>query len=246
MPSVSLLRAGIEAQLQHRIPSALTPAPAAQRATILTGIHDLELPLGGLTEISSPATTSSGRTSLLLSTAAQVTGEQRCCSWIDVADNFDPASAEAAGVELERLLWIRCSPAVRTARTRALLKPIEQAFKAADLVLQAGGFALIVVDLAVVEEKLLQKIPLTTWFRFTRAVEKMPVALVFLTPAAMARSCATLTLELRMVTPKWKSATETALTHATLFEKMEIEVEMVRSRKPPQSTQSFTAKAQWA
>jgi recA bacterial DNA recombination protein len=64
------------------------------------------LPRGGLTEIVGPA--SSGRTSLLLSILAQATARQEACALVDASDAFDPESAVSAGVDLKRLLWVRC------------------------------------------------------------------------------------------------------------------------------------------
>src|SRR5262249_46449699 len=51
---------------------------------------------------------SSGRTSLAFSLLAQATERQEACAFVDVSDSLDPLSLAAAGVELQRLLWIRC------------------------------------------------------------------------------------------------------------------------------------------
>jgi hypothetical protein len=64
------------------------------------------LPLGAITEIAGPEC--SGRTSLSLSVLAGLTQASKVCAWIDVSDGLDPESAAAAGVELSRLLWVRC------------------------------------------------------------------------------------------------------------------------------------------
>jgi hypothetical protein len=53
----------------------------------------------------------SGRTSVALSFLAQMTQAGRVCCWIDVANTFDPESAAAIGVDLTRLLWVRCGVA---------------------------------------------------------------------------------------------------------------------------------------
>jgi hypothetical protein len=166
---------------------------------------------------------------------------------VDASDSFDPTSSAAAGVDLERVLWVRCAP-VRSAKKgsamRVELQPLEQAFRAADMILQAGGFTLMAVDLAGIEEKLLQKIPLTTWFRFSRAMERMAAALLFLTPSPLARSCAALTLRVRMRRPEWKKTSAVPLPHATLLAGLEIEAEIVRARKAVQSSASlFSAHA---
>src|SRR5512142_2782397 len=64
------------------------------------------LPRGALSEICGPA--SSGRTSLLLAALAARTAAGEACALVDVSDSFDPVSAQAAGVDLRRVLWVRC------------------------------------------------------------------------------------------------------------------------------------------
>jgi hypothetical protein len=112
MASSAKLRLQIEAALANRIPSALTPAQKVIRPTIQTGVPSVDevleggLPIGAITEMIGPEC--SGRTSLALSFIARVTQAANVCAWIDVSDVFDPESAAAAGVDLSRLLWVRC------------------------------------------------------------------------------------------------------------------------------------------
>ena len=75
------------------------------------GIREIDelaggLPRGCLSEICGSA--SSGRTSVLLSALAAATQRQEVCALVDTTDALDAVSAAATGVELERLLWIRC------------------------------------------------------------------------------------------------------------------------------------------
>jgi recombination protein RecA len=112
MPSAAILRRQIEATLANRIPSALSPAPRTVRPIAATGIRTVDelleggLPLGAITEVVGPEC--SGRTTLALSFLAQMTQAEKVCAWIDVSDTLDPESAAAAGVDLSRLLWVRC------------------------------------------------------------------------------------------------------------------------------------------
>lgn len=112
MASAHLLRLQIEAALSDRIPSALTPAPRVIRPTSPTGIAALDerlgggLPIGAISELTGPEC--SGRSSLALSFVAGLTEAGRVCAWVDVSDALDPESAAAVGVDLERLLWVRC------------------------------------------------------------------------------------------------------------------------------------------
>ena len=224
----------IRAQVESRLPGALTVYEPSAPEVFPTGIAALDqdgqihgIPLGALTQICAPLNLSSGKTALLVSLMAQLTRRQQFCALVDANDCFDPESAEAAGVNLARVLWVRCS-------TKQRLKPLEQAFKAADILIQNGGFGLIAVDLGNVEEKLVRKIPLTTWFRFARVVEKMPAALVFLMAYPAAQSCAGLTLHLAAAEPRWSGGN---VSHAQVLAQLRCEVEIGRSRlrKPVQS-----------
>jgi recombination protein RecA len=122
MPSAILLRRQIEANLATRIPSALTPAPRMIRPVLTTGIASLDellrggFPVGGVSELTGPEC--SGRTSAALSFLAQLTQAGKVCAWIDVSNALDPASAAAVGVNLDRLLWVRCGVGHRAAERK--------------------------------------------------------------------------------------------------------------------------------
>src|ERR1700744_314361 len=112
MTSASVIRLQIESALAHKIPSALSPAPRVIRPVAATGIEALDavleggLPVGAITEFVGPEC--SGRTSIALSFLARMTEAGKVCAWIDVSAALDPASAAAAGVDLTKLLWVRC------------------------------------------------------------------------------------------------------------------------------------------
>ena len=246
----------IRAQVESRLPGALTIYERTATEVFPTGISALDrdiggIPQGALTQICaapdlSSERTSVGKTSLLVSLMAQMTSREQFCALVDASDCFDPASAEPAGVNLARLLWIRCA-------SRRKLPPLEQAFKAADILVQNGGFGLIVVDLGNVPERLVRKVPLTTWFRFARVVEKMPAALVFLMPYPAAQSCAGLTLHMACAEPDWsdtRSPGAEKISHAQFLAEARCQVEIGRSRlrKPAQSVNvaRFAAIPRWA
>ena len=112
MPTASTVRLQIESALALKIPSALTPVPKVIRPVAPTGIESLDevlkggLPVGAISELVGPEC--SGRTSIALSFLSRVTQSAKVCAWIDVSDTLEPASAAAAGVDLTRLLWVRC------------------------------------------------------------------------------------------------------------------------------------------
>jgi len=314
MPSAAHLRVQIEAALAHRVPAALTPAPRSIRPVVPTGIAAIDtlleggLPVGGITEVVGQE--SSGRTALALSFVAGMTAVGKVCAWIDVSNALDPESAAAAGVDLERLLWVRCGvaetendapvqqdfrlpegylapqsvtkglhgggfgphprgevkgmsealgellerqavaprcaepqrrvvseqttiPAVplwpqRHGRRPAVsAKPwarIEQALRVADLLLQAGGFGAIVLDMADLAPEYALRVPLATWFRYRAAAERTQASVVLLTQQACAKSSAALVLRL--------AAGDPLRQEQTVFAGMEHRVEVVRQRFP--------------
>ncbi len=191
----------------------IRPAPD----TASSGISPIDaltggLPRGCLTEVCGPE--SSGRTSLMLSALAAATRREEICTLIDASDSFDPHSAAAAGVNLDRLLWVRCgsqsSALSRKRRQPTSLKewerqrmedPVEQALRATDLLLQSSGFGMVAIDLAGVPLKMARRIPLTTWFRFRRAVENTPTMLLVIGTHPCAESCASLSLKLGRQSP---------------------------------------------
>ena len=148
-------------------------------------------PRGAITEIHGAL--SSGRASLMLSALAAAMAQEEICALIDCNDTFDLSSAMNAGIDLNRLLWIRCS------------HNLERAFKAVDLILHAGGFGFIALNLCDVPVKAVRRIISSWWFRFRRAIENTPTALIVLTPIAVVRSCATLVLELERKESVWPS-----------------------------------------
>lgn len=163
--------------------------------TVPSGIGPIDdasggLPRGGLTEIYGPA--SSGRSSLLLSILRQATvSREENCVLVDAEDVFDPVSAAAAGVKLPKLLWVRCH------------HNAEQALKATDLLIQGGGFGLVVMDLGDTPERTAQRISLTSWFRLRRAVEHTSTVLVTVAARSNARTCASLQLECARRETQW-------------------------------------------
>ena len=150
------------------------------------------LPRGCLTEICGPA--SSGRTSLMLAALAQATGREESCALVDASDAFDPVSAAAWGVALERVLWVRCGGHA------------EHALKATDLLVQGGGFGLVVMDLGDTPVATARRISMTSWFRLRRAVEHTPTILLVVNQQPQAKTCASLLLAMRRAQAAWTGA----------------------------------------
>jgi hypothetical protein len=200
-----------------------------------TGIASIDsltggVPMGCLSEICGPP--SSGRTSVLLSLIAECMRGDEICALVDAGDAFDPQSAANAGVDLTRLLWIRCGGNVQRAAKssgapRKLKSPdgsltrsadaLEQALKATDLLLQAGGFGLVVLDLGDIPLAAARRIPLTTWFRFRRVVENTSTAMVVIEQEPHAKTCASLVLDLTTQQAAWTETAEAATTVGAHF-----------------------------
>jgi recombination protein RecA len=343
MSSASVLRAQIEATLERRVPSALTPSPRIVRPVSPSGIGPLDdlldggPPLGAITEI--VGSECSGRTSFALSFIAQITKAAKVCAWIDVSDTLHTESAAAVGVELKRLLWVRCGvqaaskmPAhpqsgfalpekylipkpvknglhgggfgphprsevkglsdaiggflhpemiaprcaepqrqIKTEReafqpcpsqpTKSNIRPvvsgkpwsrIEQALRVTDLLLQAGGFSAIVLDMGSIAPEYASRVPLATWFRYRAAAERTQASILLLTQHACAKSSAGLVLRLQ--------ANKALQTETTVFSGVRHQVEVSRQRfaqnpsnviplrKSPQkdNTASWQTRTTWA
>jgi recombination protein RecA len=194
--SLATLRSQIEADLRGRVASPFAYRDRNAFELVSTGIAGMDalvggLPRGAMTEICGAAC--SGRTSLLLSALASRTADGEVCALVDARDNFDPLTANAAGIALGKLLWVRC-------------QNIEQALRATDLLIQAGGFGMVAVDLSDVPTRTVRQVPLNAWFRFRRAVEDTPTILLLLEQEAHAKTCASLVVRLEMGKKQWTEA----------------------------------------
>ena len=167
-----------------------------------TGIDALDGLLSGgwrhgeVSEVVGPR--SSGRTSVLVSTLASATGAGQVVGLVDAVDRFDPASASAAGVDLDRVLWVRGPPiAVEQARASMVDRAVLQALRALDLLVRAGGFAVVALDVADIPPRFLRALPLATWMRVAHANAGQPTVCLLVGDAPMGRSArgATVTLE---------------------------------------------------
>src|ERR1035438_9379891 len=314
-----LARVGAIPKLAAVIPaSRLEVRPAPEMVS--SGIPQLDLLTGGLargclTEIC--GTASSGRTSVLLFALARATQRGEVCALVDASDAFDPASAAAAGMEMSRLLWVRCGEkylsrkhptAARTGcgktgdsyqgmpdshqgmpsgipqvagngfgfsrcgstslpRVQRWESQLGQMLKVTDLLLPSNGFGMIALDLGDVPVPSARRIPLASWFRFRRAIEHTPTALLVLEQQPIAGSCSSVLVKVSgarsQVSGKKLSALSsqlsgnppmhTELPHSELLDQFVITAELLCSRlerklerKPVQSTASFKSRAAWA
>src|SRR5882757_8260264 len=195
----SLLRAR---QLDRTLTTAIPQAdPRDEQALAPSGVIALDARLGGgfprgqLSELVGPR--SSGRTSLLVQMLAAATARDELVALVDTLDMFDVGSAASAGVDLTRLLWIRGHVVVNPGMCRDLnQRAMEQALRALTLVLQAGNFGLVVLDVGEAPADALRRLPFTTWLRLQRMVEGSQTVCVLVGSGQVARSSAGLTIKL--------------------------------------------------
>ena len=220
------LRSHVASALAARVASPFEYRDRPVVETVPAGIGPVDFltggfPRGSLTEIYGPPC--SGRTSLLISALASRTAASEVCALVDARDSFDPTSAEAAGVKLKYLLWVRC-------------RSVDQALRSTDLLIQGGGFGLIALDFGDTPAQIVRYVPLQVWFRFRRAVESTPTILVVLEQESNAKTCASLVLQLHMQEAQWSRTSgmaEEMLSHHSpgcLLEGSKSHAEMIRSR----------------
>lgn len=196
---VSALRAR---RLDRTLTTALPHGPAQD--TLVSGSTSLRaldarlgggLPRGHVSEIVGPR--SSGRTSLMLQAVAAATQRGELVALVDVLDMLDVASAEAAGVDLSRVLWIRGHVVTNPGLCRDLnQRAMEQAIRALGLVLQAGNFGLVVLDVGEAPADAVRRLPFTTWRRLQRMVEGSQTIALLIGNEPMARSAAGVSIRL--------------------------------------------------
>jgi len=196
-------------------PSPSREQPSPSPSMLASGVPALDRLLGGgfpggrLSEVAGPL--SSGRTSLALALLAQTTRAGELTAVVDAADAFDPASADAAGADLERILWVR-APRLR------------EALRCAERLLDARGFALVLLDLAVAD----LRIAPATGPRLARRAAGTGTALVALSLTRCFGTAAEIALELSPIRASIDGV-------PALLEGLEVEIALVRHRTAPGS-----------
>jgi hypothetical protein len=205
------MRAALESLLRARkldvTLTAVGPgaAPLSPDRAAPTGVAVLDASLGGglrrghLSELTGAA--SSGRTRLAVQMLAAATARGEAAALVDAGDTFDPLSAAAHGVSLPHLLWVRPSASLAPVDTHAL-----QAVRAFSLILQAGGFGLVVLDLASLAVAALRRFPATTWLRLARSVEGSETVALLVGADRIARSAGGVTIACESGSVAWQGA----------------------------------------
>jgi hypothetical protein len=161
------------------IPRLSTGLPA------LDGAVEGGLPRGRVTELAGPS--GAGRTGIAFAIAAHATRAGETIAWVDAEDALDPDAAVDTGVVLARTLWVRP-------------RHPDDALRAAELLLRAGGFGLVTLDLGVLPARS-GAAPAVT--RLARAAEASRTALLVLTPEPTVGAAAALGLAVRARRIQW-------------------------------------------
>lgn len=259
MASSAALRARIEASL--RIPSALSPRPQTAPRLAPTGIEKIDvllgggLPQGAITELIGPE--GSGRSSFALSFLAQATQRGVVCAWIDVSDRLHPESAAAIGVDLSRLLWVRCSDSsLATAKRETKRRPgdsagkpwhrMDQALKVADLLLGAGGFGAIVIDMGDIAAECVTRVPMSVWFRYRAAAERSQSCVLLLSQRPSMKSSAGLALQFEAGNVMEEGTTFFAGIERRITVERNRLIDRLPGKKPVQSERNTSWRSLWA
>jgi hypothetical protein len=149
-----------------------------------------ELPAETLIEI--VGRRSCGRFSIGLAAMASSTASGENTALVDLGDNLDPESAEKAGVDLTRVLWVRP-------------RRLPQALSAAEMLLSTG-FRLVVADLGLAARGG-RFVPDAAWVRLQRAARTQGSTLLLLAPYRMSGIAADVVVS-AAARPLWRGSGE--------------------------------------
>lgn len=179
------------------------------------------IPRGRISEIIGQQ--SSGKTSLAASFIAAATQRGEIIAMVDLEGAFDPPAMAAAGADLNRILWASASRvANRRSRGAALAYPIGAAWKAAELILEAGGFGLLVVDFGL----RVRSIPPSAALRIARLAERSGTSVLVLAPYRMCGTFAALSLALS----RFSTLFDNCIDSPAIFDGFAIEALVTRNK----------------
>jgi hypothetical protein len=138
-------------ELGRRRSEALREAPFATSVAGFDEILGGGLPRGALVELVGRG--SCGRFSILIAALQQITSAGEAAALVDQGAQLDPQAATAAGIDLDRLLWLRP-------------RRLDDSLAAAEM-LVATGFRLVALDLGL--PPVLGRPPLAAWLRLARS-----------------------------------------------------------------------------
>lgn len=225
MSGTALRRQSLEGNIVENLRRALvekthTAAPASPReikAPLQTHLSVVDaalqggLPRGKLIEIAGGA----GKMAFTLLALAAATRRGELCAFVDCEDALDVQSAARVGVVLDRLLWVRTSTDISTGTQASNVKDrassqsteagVDNALKAVDLLLSAGGFGLIVLY-AGEKGRSRSWRATSVWPRLVQRCEKARAAVLVASDDVLAGSFAAATLRCAPGEAVWERA----------------------------------------
>jgi len=220
-----LLRAQLETALGERASSPFTDVETRTPECVPSGVPALDAAIGGLprgTIVEVFGAVSSGKTSLALGILAGRTQSGEVCALVDGTDAFDPESGAAAGIDMRKLLWIRC-------------RNLDQILRSTDLLLQGGGFGAIALDFSDLPQQAIRSVPLSVWFRFQRVIKNTPTILLTIGRESAAKSAAAVVLRANLRKASWNGLSA-APSHGVLLSHTKLDIDVVRLRQPSSRT----------
>lgn len=211
--------------------AALAESQPRRDAFASSGFAELDELLGGgfprgeISECLGPI--SSGRASVALSLLAKATKHGELAAHIDASDSLDPHSAERAGIELKRLLWVRCEAGSKQPFLRKKAR-VDPAWTAANLVAAAGGFGVIVLDLCDAPQRRLQRFQRYPWAGLRNILKGSATALVVLSSEHVTSSFASRVVSLQARTAYWIGQAP------RLLDGVRVEARLLHRRRGPQ------------
>jgi RecA/RadA recombinase len=232
MPSAALSR--LETLLAaRRLDMTLAKGDCPGASLVTTGIHSLDTSLEGgwrrgeISEILGGP--SSGRASVLCATMAAATSRGELVALVDAFDRADPLTAAATGLDLSRVLWVRGPSLSATATGRdSLVGPaILRAVRACDLVIRAGGFGVVALDLAGAPARALRDLASSTWMRLAHANAGQQTVCLLVGNQPMGRSARGVSVTLTSMR-RWSGGSP----QSRRFAGFEIQAELQQTRRP--------------
>ena len=175
---------------------------------------------GRISEIVGPA--GAGKTSLAACFVASATRGGEAAAWIDSAGSFDPVTVAAAGADLTRVLW-SCPRSIHSSEQSRQPVATAASVRAAELVLEAGGFGLVVIDFG----NSTRAIPHSAALRVARIAERTSTAVIVL---AAFRMCGTFAAQSLMLSRNQACFSRRAIGAPSLFDGFAIEALVARNK----------------
>ena len=218
------LAASVAAKVLNGAELIRTVARAQRDGVIPTTLEAFDTLLGGGLQrgkvVELVARHAAGRFSIAMSALASATSMGEAAALIDLGDHFDPQLAEANGVDLRRLLWVRP-------------QNVKQAVMAAEMI-TATGFQLVVVDVGLHPLRGKRRAPDAAWVRLARSAEAHGTAMLVSSPYPLTGTTSEALIKGSHAIPKWLGRGKSPRLLAGID--LSVMLEKHRHKKPGQKT----------